>query len=390
MKTEQTPAIPAILLGEGLSVLGAGRSLFRAGVTAYQLSGASGIEAGSRCLKRLELTPAAKNEESLLELLERVPFDKAVLLPCSDRWVNEVAALPPELRARFPASSPGSEIVQVFTDKSGFSRLLAQHDIPHPETRIVSTLADVEQISATDCERFFMKPNDSQSFFARFGKKAFDFESGAQAKKLLQECVENNLGMILQEYVPGPPSNHYYVEGLVDRKGSIRAVFARQRLRIYPARFGNSTAMISVPSSQVQGAVDSMRKLLGAVSYRGIFSAEFKLDARDGVFRLIEVNIRLWWFNEFVASCGVNTAYMAYLDALEQEVPEVRSYRTGVREAYPYYDIHSCQVKENKTNLPSVVLSWLLSRWSVFSWSDPMPSLNWVAQRIKAKLGFSS
>lgn len=385
MKIEPTAAIPAILLGEGLSVLGAARALGAAGIPAFQLSAGAGVEANSRHLSQLELDPAPSANEGLERILERVAQDKAVLIPCSDRWVNQIASLSPELRSRFPFSSPGQEIVKTFTDKASFSRLLSEHQIPHPETRIVSSMEDVASLSDADCARFFMKPTDSQSFFAHFGKKAFDFESAAQARSLLEECVRNKLDVVLQEYVPGPPSNHYYVEGFVDRRGEICAIYARRRLRMYPARFGNSTSMVSVPTAEVQGAVESMRKLLKAVAYRGIFSAEFKLDERDAVYRLIEVNIRAWWFIEFVAACGVNTAQMAYLDALERDVPKIDSYRIGVKEVYPYYDIHSRQVSENNAGLATIVLSWLGSRWSMFSWSDPMPSLAWVWSRLKAR-----
>ena len=53
-----------------------------------------------------------------------------------------------------------------------------------------------------------------------------------------------------------------------------------------------------------------------AVSYRGIFSAEFKCDDRDGFFKILEVNARPWWYVEAAACAGMDVCSMAYHDAL--------------------------------------------------------------------------
>ena len=114
------------------------------------------------------------------------------------------------------------------------------------------------------------------------------------------------MSVVLQEYIPGSFTEHYFVDGYVDRAGQIKALFARRRLRIYPPDFGNSTAMVSVALARSAQAVDSVRRVLGAVGYHGIFSAEFKRDPRDGQFKLLEVNTRPWWFIDFAVRCGVD------------------------------------------------------------------------------------
>ena len=74
-----------------------------------------------------------------------------------------------------------------------------------------------------------------------------------------------------------------------------------------------------------------------------MFSAEFKLDPRDGRFKLLEVNTRPWWYVDFAARCGVDVCTMAYRDALGEGVDTVESYRTGVVCVYPYMDLSACQ-----------------------------------------------
>ena len=67
--------------------------------------------------------------------------------------------------------------------------------------------------------------------------------------------------VILQEYIPGPPTEHYFIDGFMDREHVVQARFARQRLRMYPPDFGNSTYMVSVDIGKVRPAMDALRDL---------------------------------------------------------------------------------------------------------------------------------
>ena len=126
-------------------------------------------------------------------------------------------------------------------------------------------------------------------------------------------------------------------------QAAIKALFARRRLRIYPPDFGNSTAMVSIPLDDVQQAVDSLRTVLHAVGYRGIFSGEFKRDPRDGRFKLLEINTRPWWFIDFAVRCGVDVCRMAYDDALGAAGHRCEQYKVGATCVFPYYDFFAVQ-----------------------------------------------
>ena len=61
-------------------------------------------------------------------------FDPAVLMPCSDRWSNAVAGLPPEMKQRFPASVSTGPAVEILTDKDQLRKCLEKLGIPGPRT----------------------------------------------------------------------------------------------------------------------------------------------------------------------------------------------------------------------------------------------------------------
>jgi predicted ATP-grasp superfamily ATP-dependent carboligase len=241
----------------------------------------------------------------------------------------------------------------------------------------VQTGADLADIPAELFAEAIIKPRDSQRFVAAFGVKAFRVRTRAEAVDRLTMATASGHSVILQEYVPGPATDHYFIDGFIDRDGVVRALFARRRLRMYPLDFGNSTYMMSVPIDEARPAADAIVNLLAGVRYRGIFSAEFKRDARDGGYRLLEVNARPWWYVDFAARCGVDVCSMAYDDALGRPVATVERYKVGRTLIYPYVDLFACLSlrRRGELSLASWAASWLRSMQPILQLRDPMPGL---------------
>jgi predicted ATP-grasp superfamily ATP-dependent carboligase len=285
------------------------------------------------------------------------------------------------MRERYPASVAPLEAVDTLVDKSRFRATLERLGLPQPRTHDLSSLEDLERVSDDLLASSFLKPVGSQEFFARFGVKAFMTTGRPDARAKLATCIGEGFEMMLQEYIPGPPINHYFIDGFVDRDGVCRARFARQRLRMSPPDFGNSTLMISVPLPDVAEAADTLDALFADICYRGIFSAEFKRDERDGQFKLIEVNARPWWYVEFAARCGVSVCELAVQDALGRKVDTIARYEVGRVCVYPYYDREAVRVERAAGRLSARdwMRSWVGPYQPVFRWSDPLPAAGEIA-----------
>jgi len=381
---------PVLILGSYITALGTMRSLAAAGVRSRCISSQQNFVRLSRFYRRPPSgVDFVEKVADLPAYLEQLPVERAVLMPCSDEWVAAVAELDDRLRERFPSSQPCRDTLSFFLDKGKLEAKLAELEIPRPLTVLVTSKADLDRVDNDLFERLFMKPRLSRPFFLAFGVKAFHLHSAKDAAERLAACRDCGFGVMLQEYLPGPASRHYFIDGFVDRHGEIRAVFARQRIRMYPLDFGDSSYMTTVPVEKVAQAVDSMRKLLPAVNYRGIFSAEFKLDGRDDTYKLIEVNTRPWTYINFDSRHGMNMAEMSYRDALGLEVPTVPNYRVGASMVYLPNDLLACWSlwRRGDIGLAGWLSSWLKARSAVFSPNDPLPSLPWwwnvVGGRLK-------
>ena len=381
---------PKVLaLGSGITLLGVLRALSEIDADVMALPDADHATRRSRWYRSAPRSFAGLSADTIAQRLESLP-SSTVLIPCSDFWARTVAALPTEVRERYPSSSAPLSALDLLVDKGRFGAALDRLGLPHPTTRKLKSIRDLDAFSDAVLETSFLKPVQSQQFFARFGVKAFMISGRGRgdAHARLEQCTAAGLEMVLQEYIPGPPTNHYFIDGFVDRDGILKALFARQRLRMSPPDFGNSTMMVSVPLSDTAAATESLETLLADIEYRGIFSAEFKRDERDGTFNLIEVNARPWWYVEFAARCGVNVCDLAVRDALGERVPTISKYAVGRRCVFPYYDLHAvrAEMSAGRLGIFGWARSWLGPYQPVFRWSDPLPAMGEVATLIGARV----
>jgi predicted ATP-grasp superfamily ATP-dependent carboligase len=383
-------SVPALVLGSGLTALATIRCLGVSGIPSYCISDRCDFEAASRWHRRLPPKFGTISDSSQLSgFLERLPFEKAVLIPCSDPWTLAAACLQDPLKDRFLISQSDLEVQRSFVDKGRFQSLLQRHSIPHPRTYSLENEESLnkllERLPAAEVPHYFLKPRESMIFSRHFKKKGFSLANPQDAIKKFRIAREAGFEMLLQEYVLGPPSNHYYVEGLIDRNGKVRSVFARRRLRMYPLNFGNSSMFMSIPVEAIEPAVEIIKTLLAESRYRGIYSAEFKRDELDGIYKLLEINARCWWYVEFLQRCGVNIPEMAYRDALGLEVKEVLEYNVGARAAETFLDICAF-IKENlagRLSLWEWLKSWKGAQFTVLCWRDPLPAVADIYYKVR-------
>ena len=83
---------PVLVLGSGLTPIGVMRSLHRAGIPTYDFDVRHDIEHHSRWYRPAPLR-GDLHEPVLEELLDALELESAVLMPCSDHWASQVAAL---------------------------------------------------------------------------------------------------------------------------------------------------------------------------------------------------------------------------------------------------------------------------------------------------------
>ena len=372
---------PIIAIGGGVTLAAVLHLLHRAKIAAYAVCPEGDFAGYSRCYRPLPGCFPYLAPRDLPHLLTNLSFESAVLLPCSDVWLSAVADLPEDLARRFPSSLASAAVLEALVNKWHFVQILQRERLPHPTTRLITSTKQTDSMPNEDFQGRLLKPLFSEHFSRKYAVKGFLVDSRAE---VLHSMKRLSFPILLQEFIPGPATAHYFLDGFIDRQGRTCALFARRRLRMNPPKLGNSTFILSIPLEEVAGAVATLQSLLKTVSYRGIFSAEFKYDERDGFFKMLDFNARPWWYVEAPACAGMDVCSMAYQDALGLTVEPVTSYKAGQYFGILPVDFQAWH-KEREQGGPGFwywLRSWQRVKSTPFHWDDPLPALAFMSQQL--------
>jgi len=370
--------IPAVVIGSDITALGVIRSLSRVGIPTFIISHKNDFVRYSRWAKPIRpLVKSFPTTDELADILNQLQYERAVLFPCSDPSLLAVADLSPELKELFPSCLPSKKTIESLVHKGKFAEVLRATKVPHPKTIILENSDQIEKEETKYLTNFFIKPFHSWEFQHHFGTKSFRILNVKDALDKFHRAQNAGQQVMLQEYIPGPAHNHYFIDGFIDRLGRMRALFVRRRIRIYPKHFGNSSYCVSIPKLEAAPAVESIVKIMNDIGYRGIFSAEFKFDERDNLFKILEINARPWWYVEFASQFGVNTCYLAYKDALGVPVASISEYVEGAGCMHVFNDLRAIIMTNGmqKVTLKHWLWELLTSKKPIYSWDDPLPAI---------------
>jgi predicted ATP-grasp superfamily ATP-dependent carboligase len=224
-----------------------------------------------------------------------------------------------------------------------------------------------------------------QALFGGDGK-ARVFSSGAEAAAH-PRVAEYSRQLTFQEYVPGGDPDHWSFHGFADEAGHVLAAFTGRKVRTFPAGAGES-AFIELAHDEALEALG--REIAVRCPLRGLFKMDFKRDARDGRWHLLEINARASLWLNLGAANGVNLARVAYDYLVHGARPEPARASTRYRWLSLALDWRAARELAGRGELgfAAWARSILASRniYSVFSWSDPGPWLALWKARLARKL----
>src|SRR5262249_7879533 len=108
--------------------------------------------------------------------------------------------------------------------------------------------------------------------------------------------------VVVQELIPGGGEAQFSYAVVCDRGKPVAELVPRRR-RQYPVESGyTSTFVETAACPEVE---DAGRRLLASLDYTGIAEVEFKRDSRDGRYKLLDVNARIWTWAQLGAAADV-------------------------------------------------------------------------------------
>lgn len=326
----------------------------------------------------------------LRRIIHKIP-EKPFLFFASDEWLNLIGENETVFAdiVRIPQSS--WEKVSSLYNKKYLYRIAAKYGIPHPCT---VELNSVMEIPAADLNKlqppYIVKPQTtiSQNDLACSGLTAYHrtqkFSCREQLDRWACKLAEHGVDfpVLIQEFIPGDATTLYTLTSYSGEDGRLIAGSIGHKIRQFPAEAGRITAG---KLSHDDGVFRIGREFLESIGYHGLANTEFKYDARDGLFKLMEINTRLGAWNYSALYAGMNLLQIAVEEFLGH--PYMGPVYTTAKEGYIWYnlavDLAAALCLNRKTGDWVHVLSYVEWRRSLrphsfealWDFHDPMPFL---------------
>jgi D-aspartate ligase len=371
--------VGAVVIGGDYQGLGIVRSLGRQGIPVCVVDDELSIGRYSRYstkfVKLVDLRDERVVIDSLLELGKRLGLEGWVLYPTREELVAAISRHRSELSKLFRVPTPGWESVKWAWDKRNTYRLAQELDIPIPLTHYPENLAQLAQLDRLS-PPFALKPAIKEHFFYATKAKAWRANSHPELRSLFQKAsaLAGQGEIMVQELIPGGGSQQFSYCAFFHDGEAVGKMVVRRR-RQHPLQFGRASTYVETVDVPILEELSE--RFLRAIDYYGLVELEYKLDPRDGQYKLLDVNARTWGYHSLGAEVGVDFSYMLYADQVGLPVSACKG-RPGVGWVRTTTDLLAALMGILAGD--STLKGYLRSLRScnadaVFSVSDPLPGL---------------
>jgi D-aspartate ligase len=297
--------------------LAAIRSLGRAGISVLALDhGSSPLGFRSRYATPVRVPDPAVDEAGFISrVAETGP--PAVVFPTHDPPLNALARNRDRLDG-FLFPFPAWDTLEAIQDKRHQLEAARAAGVDTPETKYPAS-ADEARAAAEELGfPILVKPRHPDGFKRRFGGQAFRCQTLEEVDRAYSDAEP--FGPMLQEHVPGGDEELYSLGSYLSEDGEPLGLFSGRKLVQVPPEVGTCRIGEAV---WVQEVVDAGLRVLRELGFHGLSQVEFKRDPRNGRFKLMEVNPRLWQWHGLATACGVDLPLIAYRDLTGEKVEPV-------------------------------------------------------------------
>ena len=255
----------------------------------------------------------------------------------------------------FRVPTPAWETIRWAVDKRNTYELALELGIPTPWT---AWPKDDAELAALDIQLpAVVKPAIKERFMKETGAKAWRVDTRDEliARFHQAQQIVPDGQVMLQELIPGTGERQYAYCALFKDSTALASMSARRR-RQHPWEFGRASTYVETIDEC--GLEAHSLRFLSRIGYYGLVEVEYKHDARDNAFKLLDVNPRTWGYHTLGAAAGVDFSALLYRDQTGEDVSSQRA-RAGVNWLRLLTDLPTgvLDIKARRTSLASYIRS---------------------------------
>jgi predicted ATP-grasp superfamily ATP-dependent carboligase len=286
-------------------------------------------------IERLAPTPEFAEKVARIATKHRIDL----VFPASHSGTVALAKAKPWLDGRCRVAVEDYDKLMAFHDKGRTMLLAEELGIPHPRTLFPK---DVDEVSS--CARELAYPVVVK---ARKGTAATAVWYARSPEELIglyrrvsREGREDDgvfydaSAPLIQEYIPG--ELHDAIGFCAN--GEMRCGLTQFRLVSKPLRGGMGVVDVTTRDERL---LEYARRVVARTRWSGPIFIDFKLDPRDGVPKLLEVNPRFWGATWLTVCAGMNIPHYLAQTALGRPVEIRTEYPVGLMCRWPFLEVET-------------------------------------------------
>jgi D-aspartate ligase len=261
--------------------------------------------------------------DGLAAMAERIGRP-VILVPTDDAAAIFVAEHGGTLEDRFRFLQPPAGLPRALASKRGLYQLCNQLGIPCPTAVLPSSRAEAEAFCADATFPVVVKGAEPWLLPKGAGVRSTSIARSPDELLDLYQRVEGHraTGLLFQEYIPPGAGEDWFFHGYCDQASACLVGFTGRKLRSYPAHAGPTSLGRWVPNEELWRQAE---ELFRAISYQGLMDLDYRLDRRDGRYKLLDFNPRLGaQFRLFEDDLGIDVVRAMHLDLTGRAVPRGR------------------------------------------------------------------
>jgi len=309
----EQPFLP-ILLGSDMNAYGMARAFYEAFGIKPLVLGRSHLTA-TQDSKILHFKQIANlnQQEAFLPAMEKIAKQysdkKLLLLACGDDYAKLIIKNKPELQKHFTVPYIDESLMDQILLKENFYKMCEKYQFKYPGTTTV-TADNYESFTPPFEYPIILKASNSVAYWACSfpGKKkvfvAHDEEEKSAILKAIYASSYQDT-MIVQEFIPGDDSYMRVLNAYVGKDGKVKLMCLGNPIleEHSPEGIGSYAAIITTIDEKL---MDKVRFFLEDIGYTGFANFDMKYDARDGEYKLFEINLRNGRSSYYVTAAGYN------------------------------------------------------------------------------------
>lgn len=252
--------------------------------------------------------------------------EKILLVSSNETYGEFIAKNKAKLKKKFFFNYPSVKLQHTLVNKEDFYKTYADYEIDLPRSIYYDCTKD-EKINEGDITfPVIVKPANVILFkhisFAG-KKKIYKLENMEELNDVIDMFKKGNYTdtIIIQEYIPGDDSHLFDAVVYADKNKKVKMVsFAQIGLQEHAPRMIGNAAVIINGYSQYPGVeeqIEKIRKFTEKIGYQGFAEFDMKYDARDGKYKVMEINARQGRCSYYIVPAGFNLIELLYKDLIE-------------------------------------------------------------------------